>query len=118
MVLEGGSIALAAIRAGRTTFAGNVRSGRAISPLTLVTIGPLHRNYDFDDLYRECFGIPPHKGLDNSDPDRAAEALRDTLEYLGHLTDRGHPARQAPSCSSTAHSGSPARTTNRSSPTS
>jgi len=81
MVLEGGSIALAAIRAGRTTFAGNVRSGRAITPLTLVTIGPHHRNYDFDDLYRECFGTPPHKGLDNSDPDRASDTLRDTLEY-------------------------------------
>src|SRR5208337_3799720 len=88
MVLEGGSIALAAIRAGRTTFAGTVRSGRAITPLTLVTIGPLHRNYDFDDLYRECFGIPPHKGLDNSDPDRAAEALRDTLEYW--VTSQNH----------------------------
>ena len=81
MVLEGGSIALAAIRAGRTTFAGNVRSGRAITPLTLVTIGPHHRNNDFDDLYRECFGTPPQKGLDNSDPDRASDALRDTLEY-------------------------------------
>jgi len=81
MVLEGGSIALAAIRAGRTTFAGNVRSGRAITPLMLMTIGPLHRNNDFDDLFRECFGTPPHKGLDNSDPDRAADTLRDTLEY-------------------------------------
>lgn len=81
MVLEGGSIALAAIRAGRTTFAGNVRSGRAITPLTLVTIGPHHRNNDFDDLYRECFGTPPQKGLDNSDPDRASDTLRDTLEY-------------------------------------
>ena len=81
MVLEGASIALAAIRAGRTTFTGTARSGRAITPLTIVTIGPQHRNNDFDDLYRECFGTLPHKGLDNSDPDRASDTLRDTLEY-------------------------------------
>ncbi len=81
MVLEGASIALAAIRACRTTFTGTVRSGRAITPLTIVTIGPQHRNNDFDDLYRECFGTLPHKGLDNSDPDRASDTLRDTLEY-------------------------------------
>ncbi len=65
----------------RTTFAGNIRSGRSITPLTLVTIGPGHRNTDFDDLYHECFGTPPHKGLDNADPERASAILRDTLEY-------------------------------------
>ena len=46
-----------------------------------MTIGPQHHNQDFDDLYRECFGTPPHKGLDNSDPERASDTLRDTLEY-------------------------------------
>ncbi len=81
MVLDGGSIALAAIRAARTTFTGNERAGRAITPLTLVTIGPGHRNTDFDELFRECFGVPPHKGLDNADPERASAILRDTLEY-------------------------------------
>ncbi|MFA5269593.1 MAG: hypothetical protein WC379_16635, partial [Methanoregula sp.] len=40
MVLEGGSIALAAIRAARTTFMGNERHNRSATPLTLVTIGP------------------------------------------------------------------------------
>ncbi|MGB7788455.1 DNA double-strand break repair nuclease NurA [Methanoregula sp.] len=81
MVLEGGSVAIAAIRAARTTFAGNERAGRSVTPLTLVTIGPGHRNQDFDELFRECFGSPPKKGLDNSDPERASAILRDTLEY-------------------------------------
>jgi len=81
MIIEGGSIAVAAIRAVRTTFDGMARSNRSITPITLVTIGPGHRNHDFDELYQECFGIPPHKGLDNSDPERASAILRDTLEY-------------------------------------
>jgi hypothetical protein len=81
MVLTGGSIALAAIRAARTTFTGNERTGRSVTPLTLVTIGPGHRNHDFDELYQECFGTPPKKGLDNADPERASAILRDTLEY-------------------------------------
>ncbi len=81
MITEGGSISVAAIRAVRTTFDGMARSNRSITPITLVTIGPGHRNHDFDELYQECFGIPPHKGLDNSDPERASAILRDTLEY-------------------------------------
>jgi hypothetical protein len=81
MVLEGGSVALAVIRAARTTFINNERVGRAATPLTLVTIGPGHRNTDFDELFHECFGSPPHKALDNADPERASAILRDTLEY-------------------------------------
>jgi len=81
MIAEGGSVSLAAIRAARTTFAGNVRRNRSVTPLTLVTIGPGHKNLDFDKLYGECFGVLPHKGLDNSDPERASAILRDTLEY-------------------------------------
>jgi len=81
MIAEGGSVSLAAIRAARTTFSGNERTGRSVTPLTLVTIGPGHRNLDFDEMFEECFGIPPHKGLDNSDPERASGILRDTLEY-------------------------------------
>jgi hypothetical protein len=81
MILEGGTVTLAAIRAARTTFNGNERLNRSITPLRLVTIGPGHRNTDFDELYRECYGIPPHKGLDNADPERASAILRDTLEY-------------------------------------
>lgn len=81
MVADGGTFALAAIRAARTTFTGNVRAGRATTPLTLVTIGPGHRNQDFDELFTECFGAPPRKGLDNADPERASAVLRDTLEY-------------------------------------
>jgi hypothetical protein len=81
MVLDGGSVSLAAIRAARTTFAGNERSNRSTTPLTLVTIGPGHRNTDFDSMYEACFGISPHKGLDNTDPERASAILRDTLEY-------------------------------------
>jgi len=81
MVLEGGSVTIAAIRAVQTTFVNGERHNRSITPLTLVTIGPGHRNRDFDELYQDCFGIPPHKGLDNADPERASAILRDTLEY-------------------------------------
>ena len=81
MVLEGGSVAIAAIRAVQTTFLDGERHHRSITPLTLVTIGPGHRNRDFDELYEKCFGTPPHKGLDNADPERASAILRDTLEY-------------------------------------
>ena len=81
MIAEGGSISLAAIRAARTMFAGNVRQNRSVTPLTLVTIGPGHRNTDFDGMFEECFGMPPQRGLDNSVPERAVEILRDTLEY-------------------------------------
>ena len=93
MVLEGGSVSIAAIRAVQTTFLNNERHNRSITPLTLVTIGPGHRNRDFDELYEECFGIPPHKGLDNADPERASAILRDTLEYwVALLTVRTLPA--------------------------
>lgn len=81
MVAEGGTVSIAAIRAVRTTFSGEDRFNRSITPLTLVTIGPGHRNTDFDELYRDCFGTPPHKGLDNADHERASAILRDTLEY-------------------------------------
>ena len=81
MVLDGGTFALAAIRAARTTFTGNGRAGRAATPLTLVSIGPGHRNQDFDELFFECYSVPPHRGLDNADPERASAILRDTLEY-------------------------------------
>jgi hypothetical protein len=81
MVLEGGSVSIAAIRSAQTTFLNNERHNRSITPLTLVTIGPGHRNHDFDEIYQECFGIAPHKGLDNADPERASAILRDTLEY-------------------------------------
>jgi len=81
MIAEGGSITLAAIRAARTTFNGNERENRSTTPLTLVTIGPGRRNTDFDELFGECFGSPPHKALDNADPERASSILRDTLEY-------------------------------------
>jgi hypothetical protein len=81
MVIEGGSISIAAIRAARTSFTANERLSRSVTPLTLVTIGPGHRNHDFDALFLECFGGPPHKGLDNADHERASAILRDTLEY-------------------------------------
>jgi hypothetical protein len=81
MIAEGGSVSLAAIRAAQTTFVRGERYNRSVTPLTLVTIGPGHKNQDFAEMYEECFGFPPSKGLDNSDPERASAILRDTLEY-------------------------------------
>jgi hypothetical protein len=80
-VLNGGNVAIAAIRAACTTFTGNERAGRAATPLTLVTIGPGHKNHDFDTLFEECFPGLTHKGLDNADLEKASASLRDTLEY-------------------------------------
>ena len=97
MVLEGGSVSIAAIRAVQTTFLNSERHHRSITPLTLVTIGPGHRNQDFDELYEDCFGTPPHKGLDNADPERASAILRDTLEYWVALqTVRDAAGRSTP----------------------
>ena len=59
MVLEGGSVSLAAIRAVQTTFLNGERHNRSITPLTLVTIGPGHRNYDFDGSTRNVLGSLP-----------------------------------------------------------
>jgi len=81
IVLSGGSVAIAAIRAASTTFTGNERAGRAATPLTLVTIGPGHKNSDFNELFEECFPGLMHKGLDNADQEKASDAFRDTLEY-------------------------------------
>jgi len=93
MVLESGSMAFAAVRAARTTFLANERDGRAVTPLMLVTIGPGHRNEDFDRLFSECFGAPPRRGLDNADPERASAILRDTLEYwVAQETARALPS--------------------------
>ena len=92
-VLSGGSLAIAAIRAACTTFTGNERSSRAVTPLTLVTIGPGHKNADFDELFEECFPGLMHKGLDNADQEKASDALRDTLEYwVASETARTLPA--------------------------
>ncbi len=49
MILEGGSVSIAAIRAVQTTFLNGERHNRSITPLMLVTIGPGHRNRDFDE---------------------------------------------------------------------
>ena len=81
MITEGGTVSITAIRAARTTFLNGERYNRSITPITLVTIGPGHKNQDFTEMYLDCFGAPPHKGLDNSDPERASNILRDTLEY-------------------------------------
>lgn len=81
IVAESGSFALAAIRAAHTDFSGAERCGRAITPLTMVSIGPEEENEDFSVLMNDCFGAVPEKGLPNDDAERVSAILRDTLEY-------------------------------------
>lgn len=81
MIVDGGSIALAAVRALQTTHDSSNRLSRAITPITLITIGPEDENRDFALIYKECFGSFPDKGLNNDDPERVAALIRDTLEY-------------------------------------
>jgi hypothetical protein len=86
IIAESGSFALAAIRAAHTDFAGGDRRGRAITPLTVVSVGPEEENEDFRVLMSDCFGILPGTGLQNNDAERVSAILRDTLEYWIALT--------------------------------
>jgi hypothetical protein len=81
IIAESGSFALAAIRAAQTTFSRGERLARAITPLTVVSVGPEEENEDFALLMDDCFGIFPGTGLKNNDADRVSAILRDTLEY-------------------------------------
>jgi len=81
VLLESGSLALAAVRAAQTTFSGTERSRRSLTPLKFALIGPGAENTDFAELYAECFGELPGTPLKNEDREKAAGVLRDTLEY-------------------------------------
>ncbi|MDD1693377.1 MAG: DNA double-strand break repair nuclease NurA [Methanoregula sp.] len=81
IVAESGSFALAAIRAAHTDFAGSLRHARAITPLTVVSVGPEEESEDFRILMSDCFGRFPGTGLKNNDAERVSAILRDTLEY-------------------------------------
>ncbi len=81
IVAESGSFALAAIRAAQTTFDKGERLSRAITPLSVISVGPEEESEDFGLLMSECFGIFPGTGLKNNDAERVSAILRDTLEY-------------------------------------
>ncbi|WP_158491373.1 hypothetical protein [Methanoregula formicica] len=78
---ESGSMSLAVVRAAETTFRDMERTRRSVTPLHFSLIGPEEENPDFPVLYVDCFGQPPGKPLKNEDRARAAEVLRDTVEY-------------------------------------
>lgn len=80
-LLESGSMALAVVRAAQSTFRDMERTRRSVTPLHFALIGPEEENQDFPVLYADCFGQPPGKPLSNEDIARAAEILRDTVEY-------------------------------------
>ena len=81
MLLESGSMSLAVVRAAETMFRDMERTRRSVTPLHFSLIGPEEENQDFPVLYADCFGQPPGKPLKNEDSARAAEVLRDTVEY-------------------------------------
>ena len=81
IIAESGSFALAAIRAAHTDFLSGNRYARAITPLTVVSVGPEEENADFKILMNDCFGIFPETDLINNDAERVSAILRDTLEY-------------------------------------
>lgn len=86
IIAESGSFALAAIRAAHTDFFGEERHARAITPITVVSVGPEDESEDFKVLMSDCFGRFPEKGLLNNDAERVSAILRDTLEYWIALT--------------------------------
>ncbi|MFA4860692.1 DNA double-strand break repair nuclease NurA [Methanoregula sp.] len=81
IIAESGSFALAAIRAVQTTFSKGERHSRAITPLSVISVGPEEENEDFKILMSDCFGIFPETNLKNNDAEKVSEILRDTLEY-------------------------------------
>jgi hypothetical protein len=81
IIAESGSFALAAIRAAHTTFTRGERHSRAITPLSVISVGPEDESEDFKVLMNDCFGIFLGTGLKNNDAERVSAILRDTLEY-------------------------------------
>lgn len=81
MLLDGGLLSIAAVRAAESTFSGSRRLHRSTTPLRLVSIGPEATNTDFPALFQECFGKEPPERLDNEDRSRAVAVIRDLLEY-------------------------------------
>jgi len=81
IIAESGSFALAAIRAVQTTFSKGERHSRAITPLTVISVGPEEESEDFKILMSDCFGIFPDTNLKNNDAEKVSAILRDTLEY-------------------------------------
>ncbi|MCQ8893041.1 MAG: DNA double-strand break repair nuclease NurA [Methanolinea sp.] len=93
MVLESGSMAIAAVRAGYSAFHGERRLSVALTPVLLQEVGPLGAAAEFSALYTECFGVAPHSPLQVDDASRAASAVRDTLEYwVAHVCAERMPA--------------------------
>ncbi len=82
IVLDAGSYAVAAVRAGESTFREGARLHRGITPPCLATIGPERRCEDFVKVYRRCFQTLPETPLSSEDPALASSVFRDTLEYF------------------------------------
>jgi hypothetical protein len=81
LIADGGSFAVAAIRASASSYRSGVRCRRATTPLYTVAAHPGGCNEDFAALFSDCFGSPPKAPLDHDDPLRNAAVMRDTLEY-------------------------------------
>lgn len=80
-VMEAGSMAVVAARAGFSSFSGEKRLPGGQTPLLLLQAGPQDAEREFSHQYGECFGFPPRSPLRVDDTSRAAAAMRDTLEY-------------------------------------
>ncbi|MDI6720423.1 MAG: DNA double-strand break repair nuclease NurA [Methanomicrobiales archaeon] len=81
IVLDAGSYAVAAVRAGESTFREGTRLHRGITSPCLAAIGPERKCEEFVKLYRRCFQTIPETPLYSDDPVQASAVLRDTLEY-------------------------------------
>jgi len=80
MVLESGSFSVAAIRAVSVAFRENERLFTKTTPMRLLRISNTHVSSEYQNLYKECFGIEPENPLED-EPSRSASVFRDTLEY-------------------------------------
>ncbi len=80
MILQGGSLSIAAFRAGRSVMEGT-GCERRLTPLLLSLIGPETENPDFPLIYWECFEHDPLTPLQNEDTHGPISILRENLEY-------------------------------------
>lgn len=93
MLLDGGSLSVAVIRAAASGFSGDARSFRSVTPLRLVTLGQEARDGSYAALYRECFGEDPEATVRDDEPQRTAAVMRDTLEYWAAIETAGRLGR-------------------------
>lgn len=81
LLADGGSFAVAGIRASASSYRGGTRQCRVTTPLYTVAVHQGGCNEDFAALFSDCFASLPKAPLGHDDPVKNAAVMRDTLEY-------------------------------------